>query len=198
MARSERRERERQAMRLSILKAAREIARSSGWQAVTLRKVADRIGYGAATLYEYFPAKEAILEAVAQEGFEALLARLRAAPTAGQPRERLRQVADAYWEFAMENPELYQAMFGLDGVPFPPVRRSEGLLFLLLALREELAPLRREPVESSGLQGDAEILLATLHGHLSLALAGRLGGGAERGEWLMKRAVRTLLEQWGE
>ena len=56
----QRRERERQEIRQSILCAAREIAAEEGWQAVTTRKVAERIEYSQSTIYEYFENKEAI------------------------------------------------------------------------------------------------------------------------------------------
>lgn len=57
----QRRERERQEIRQSILEAARQIAAEDGWQAVTTRKVAELIEYSQPTIYEYFENKEAIL-----------------------------------------------------------------------------------------------------------------------------------------
>jgi AcrR family transcriptional regulator len=50
MGSQQRRERERQAIRQSILSAARQIAIEEGWQAVTTRKVADRIEYSQPTI----------------------------------------------------------------------------------------------------------------------------------------------------
>jgi AcrR family transcriptional regulator len=64
MGSQQRRERERQAIRQSILSAARQIAIEEGWQTVTTRKVADRIEYSQPTIYEYFDNKEAILMAL--------------------------------------------------------------------------------------------------------------------------------------
>jgi len=197
MSGSARRDRERQELRAAILNAARALAREGGWQAVTMRKVAERIEYSAPALYEYYASKEAILAALAQLGFGLLRDRLRGvqAPT---PRERILQMADGYWEFAVEYRELYQAMYGLDGVPVTGESPTEEAGALLALLRDVLAAYRKEPVESSGLEGDVEILWSTLHGVVALHLAGRIGGGPERAQRLMKRAVRSLLDQWRE
>ncbi|HEY8369587.1 MAG TPA: helix-turn-helix domain-containing protein, partial [Thermodesulfobacteriota bacterium] len=59
----ERRERERAATRAKILDAARELFVSEGYDAVTMRRIADRIEYTAAALYRHFPDKRALLDA---------------------------------------------------------------------------------------------------------------------------------------
>src|SRR5687768_16278471 len=56
----ERREREKQVTRQSILTAAHRIARQEGWPALTIRKVADEIEYSTPMIYEYFTNKEEI------------------------------------------------------------------------------------------------------------------------------------------
>src|SRR6202011_1127490 len=75
----ERRDRERLEMRRAILDAAREIAAQEGWQAVTIRRVAEKIEYSPPTIYEYFQSKEAILEAEMHEAFRLLMDALREA-----------------------------------------------------------------------------------------------------------------------
>src|SRR5437588_7508199 len=75
----QRRERERQEIRLRILSAAHEIAAEEGWQAVSTRKVAERIEYSQSTIYEYFENKEAILLALLRSGYEQLVVVVQAA-----------------------------------------------------------------------------------------------------------------------
>jgi len=90
MGSQQRRERERQAIRQSILSAARQIAIEEGWQAVTTRKVADRIEYSQPTIYEYFDNKEAILMALVYQRFESMLAAMQTARAQHeQPEEQL-------------------------------------------------------------------------------------------------------------
>src|SRR5262245_12070354 len=125
----ERRDRERQELKQAILTSAREIAAAEGWQAVTIRKVADRIEYSPPTIYEHFANKEAILLQITREGFQALLAEIQAADVAASdPAVRLLAAARAYWDFAWKSPELYQVMHGLGGVPFcaPEVAAAAG------------------------------------------------------------------------
>lgn len=200
---AERRERERQELRQAILTAARDLAREGGWGAVTIRKVAERVEYSPPAIYEYFASKEAILNALIRYGYGELLARVREGARAEQPRERILQAADAAWAFAMENPALYRAMYGLDGMPFRTGEPLPEERALYAALRETVALYRDEPVETSspqpnGLDGDVEILLATVGGLIAAALAGRIAGEPKRAQRLVKRAVRTLLDQWGD
>src|SRR5215469_12023580 len=115
----QRREREKQEVQQAILSAARQIALQDGWQAVTIRKVADRIDYSPPTIYEYFASKEDILRELYLEGFRQLALTLQAARESVEDRrERLLNMADAYWDFAMDHLELYQLMYGMGGAPF--------------------------------------------------------------------------------
>src|SRR3569833_4545352 len=74
-----RRERERAEREQLIVTAARELAESEGWDAVTTRRLAAEIEYSQPVLYSHFKGKDAIMAAVAVEGFAALAAELRAA-----------------------------------------------------------------------------------------------------------------------
>jgi AcrR family transcriptional regulator len=56
-------------MKQAILAAARDIAAQEGWQAVTIRKVADRIEYSRPMIYEHFENKDAVLLELMREGF---------------------------------------------------------------------------------------------------------------------------------
>src|SRR5687768_8899095 len=111
---TERRERERAQRHQLIITAARELAETEGWEAVTTRRLADRVEYSQPVLYSHFNGKDAIVSAVALDGFSELAAQLHqvrlAAPGPGQA---LRAVCRGYLEFATQRPALYQAMFVL-------------------------------------------------------------------------------------
>src|ERR687890_1276210 len=68
----ERQERDREAVRRSILDAARELFVAEGFQNVSIRKIAERIEYSPAAIYGYFPSKDDIFFALADEGFQLL------------------------------------------------------------------------------------------------------------------------------
>ncbi|MFF2996100.1 TetR/AcrR family transcriptional regulator [Streptomyces sp. NPDC057950] len=111
----ERRLREQAQRHRLILTTAREMAEAEGWDHVTTRRLADRIEYSQPVLYQHFKNKDAIVHAVALEGFAELAAALRAARLGtAEPRGALDAVARAYVDFAERGPVLYQAMLTLD------------------------------------------------------------------------------------
>src|SRR5436190_23970931 len=87
----ERQERDREAVRRSILDAARELFVTEGYQNVSIRKIAERIEYSPAAIYSYFAGKDDIFFALAEEGFR-LLAQVdeAGAETQAPPLVRLR------------------------------------------------------------------------------------------------------------
>lgn len=100
--------------RQQILDAARAAAESGGWAAVTLRHLADTIGYTQPVIYSHFPdGKTEIMRHVALGGFAELTkaTRAAAADTTGAPA--ISAVAEAYLGFAVAHPALYDAMFQL-------------------------------------------------------------------------------------
>lgn len=198
-----RREREREQRRRNILVAARTIAAQEGWQAVTIRKVADQIEYSPPTIYEHFGSKEAILLDLLREGFVALLHALQAARArSADPEAALVAMARAYWEFAWQQPEVYQVMHGLGGVPFcGDVAGAKGSLPEPEQVFDEVLGALADFTEATGADvGDSdeavEIIWAMSHGLIALTMSEHLDGGRERGAQLAERAMRTLLAAW--
>lgn len=110
----ERRLRQRDEVRSSILATAWQIVREEGWQSLSIRKIADAIEYSAPVIYDHFQNKEAILLEFGKQGFELLIKKMQQAKRkSDDPAEQLKSVADAYWNFAFKNKEYYQLMFGL-------------------------------------------------------------------------------------
>src|SRR5689334_24359319 len=93
----DRKERERADRERLILATAREIAEQQGWDAVTTRRLAERIEYSQPVLYSYFRGKREIIGGVALQGAAELAAALRAAATAADgPRARVTALARTY------------------------------------------------------------------------------------------------------
>ena len=91
----ERQEREREAVARAILDAARDLFVAEGYHNVSIRKIAERIEYSPAAIYSYFPSKDDIFFALAEEGFRLLVHAARARgrrrgrrPAEGDPRAR--------------------------------------------------------------------------------------------------------------
>ncbi|MGK5731265.1 TetR/AcrR family transcriptional regulator [Streptomyces sp. URMC 124] len=109
----QRRDRERAEARATILAAARDLARTEGWESVSMRRLADRIGYSANFAYRYFKSRDDILLAFVRDGFARLADRMSAAGGS------LEAATAAYLDFALDEPDLYQVMYGLGGVRVP-------------------------------------------------------------------------------
>src|SRR5262249_30352107 len=88
---------------------------------VTMRGIAEKIGYTATTLYNHFQDKEALLLALCEADFQTLRARFQRIGRIADPIERLRELGMAYVEFAVRHPSHYRLMFM---TPRPP--RSEA------------------------------------------------------------------------
>ena len=65
----ERQERDREQVRRSILDAAQELFVAEGYRNVSIRKIAEKVEYSPAALYSYFPRKDDLFFALAEEGF---------------------------------------------------------------------------------------------------------------------------------
>lgn len=118
----ERQERDREAVRRAILDAARELFVSEGYGNVSIRKIAERIEYSPAALYGYFPSKDDIFFALAEEGFRLLYHRDNAAAldeelNALAPLDRLRAIFWRLYEFSREHPQYFELIFVDRAVP---------------------------------------------------------------------------------
>ncbi len=106
--------RQKEETRNNILTAASEIVREEGWNGLSMRKIADRIEYTAPIIYEYFSNKDAILMELTRKGFLNLTNVLQKAKnTSTDPAEQLEAMWKAYWDFAFQDKESYQVMFGV-------------------------------------------------------------------------------------
>jgi AcrR family transcriptional regulator len=113
----ERQDRERHAVHEAILDAARDLFVSDGYRNVSIRKIAERIEYSPAAIYSYFPSKDDIFFALAEEGFRRLDAKVRSALGHQDPLEEVRACWWAYYEFAKEQREFFELMFTDRSVP---------------------------------------------------------------------------------
>lgn len=114
---AERKIRRKEEVRLAILDAAWSLAIEDGWQNLSIRKIADAIEYSVPVIYDHFQNKEAILHEFTRRGFHTLSLEMESVKLQSEdPAVQLESMAYAYWNFAFENKEYYQLMYGL-GMP---------------------------------------------------------------------------------
>lgn len=98
--------------RSEILAAAKQLFISEGYEAVTTRQLADRVGLSQTGLYVYFQNKEEILQELRRSTHERLGARLNGTiAEGGRGITLLRRLLKGYLEFALENSDEYQLTY---------------------------------------------------------------------------------------
>jgi len=193
----ERRERQRREVRGGILAAARDIAASEGWRAVTIRKIAGRIEYSPPVIYEHFGSKDEILLELVRLGYAEQLGTLESVlEKAGGPEEAMLGMADAWMDFAFGSPDLYQAMYGLGGAPFSAETRTEGerIGAVVGEVLEELMQEHDNKVQD--IEGKVTLMWSTVHGLVALTMVGRIPGGEREARRLARQAARDYLIAW--
>lgn len=102
-------------LRQSLLQAAAQLIDEDGVDGISMRKLADKVGVSRTALYHHFDGKQALLCAVAEDGFKRQGQSLQAvmAECANLPaRDMLERYIKAYIDFAVKNPASYDLMFG--------------------------------------------------------------------------------------
>jgi len=140
-------------LRDALVRAARRILEKDGVAQLSLRRVARAAGVSPAAPYHHFADKQALLDAIATQGFAALTAGMRARMAKkSDPAGRLDASGVGYVVFAVENPTLFQLMFSGDG------RRSFGDT-ALTAARDSAYGVLQAAVADTSVDGTANPLV---------------------------------------
>lgn len=111
MGSADRRQRQKESLRASILDAARELFVEHGYDAVTMRKIAEKIEYSPTAIYQYFTDKESLVQELCANDFLSLAETFGRLAGVADPIERMYQMGGEYVRFAQSNPNQYRFMF---------------------------------------------------------------------------------------
>lgn len=102
--------------REEIVQAAREILQESGIEALSMRRIAERLGCSVASPYAHFENQEEIMRILVVDGERILTTDLRVAQASSKDvYYQLDAIAHGYWDFATRNKELHRLMFSASG-----------------------------------------------------------------------------------
>lgn len=179
MGSRERREREKQELRAKILEKARDLFVTHGYEAVSMRKIADAIEYSPTAIYLHFQDKEALIHELCQQDFRGFADLFRTLGQIADPLERLRQCGIAYVRFGLTFPNHYRLMFMTPRPKLSPEEAAncgkgnpdeDAYTFLKITVEEAM----RDGCFRPELR-DSEIIVQTLwaamHGIVSLRIA---------------------------
>jgi AcrR family transcriptional regulator len=195
----ERRERERQETRQLILDAARELFVAEGHEAVSMRKVAEKIEYSPTAIYHHFRDKQALIEELCLHDFRSLAAAFLRIGRVEDPVERIQRTGAAYADFALEHPSQYRFMFMTPGLKKSEEAaelkgnpEEDAYAFLRQAVTEAIAAGRfregyRDPEMVS------QMLWGAMHGIVSLHII-----HGQDDDWFQWRDARETARRMSE
>jgi AcrR family transcriptional regulator len=183
-------------LRQALVDAGLELIEKKGTTALTLRAVAERVGVSSAAPYRHFASREALLAAIAEEGFRLLDVELRGAITAhDDPARALGESGVAYVLYAAAHASRYRLMFGPELVdrsahPSLEAAADDCSRVLLRAVRalQESAQLPSDDAGDLGLSA-----WSTVHGLASLITSGHVRSDPRRVEEIARSVARWVV-----
>jgi AcrR family transcriptional regulator len=198
----ERRRRNRQEMIDGILAAARAVMREEGVAALNLNEVARRIRIRPQSLYEYFPSKAAVYDALFRLGTRLAVEETeRVRETYPPDWSRIEGWLEGFLAFAVANPDLYQLTFERPVPGFVPTAESREESGRLTVVSHQVM---REMIEAGVIRHDIpftllfDFFILVLHGLMSTHMANepQLPAGSGRFGSLVPMAVTVLRAAW--
>lgn len=181
-------------VRLNIIEAAAAIMQEFGPEAVTIRRVAEKMECPTKIIYNLFGSKEGLAKELFLEGCKLLAASFQAVPEQADLEQYLRDLGQAYWDFSRNYTSYYMVMFGGAFSEFKP--EEESLQAIVTALQQVITIITKA-IEKGFISEKDPILVvnlvwASLHGAIHLHLGGHIQD-EETAKTLYDRSVSNLI-----
>ncbi len=165
----ERRERQRQEARRRILDATEALMLEANGSDFSIRRLGDKSGYSAPTVYHYFGDKDGLIDALLNDRVGRLAEQLEQVDPDGDPRASLRAMLLAYFEFSTTNPTFTRLMWTLSRKG--ESRMPPAMTRVRRCVEESLARFgESQPPGSFDTSGAGRVLWALVYGLVSLQL----------------------------
>ena len=161
-----------------ILDTARQLLTADGYAELSMRKIANKIGYSVTSIYLHFSNKDDLVHALIDEGVDLLAELLQEADRVGtNPAARLEQLCTAYIRFGLERPEYYEIMYVLHPeyikrYPAEKYRKARRNLAMFSSAIEDGVEERIFWTEDPMLS--ANVIWSQLHGVVTLLISERV------------------------
>jgi len=167
---AKRRLQQREEARRAILDATEGLLVAEGYEALSMRRLAEQCGYTAPSIYHHFGDKRGLIDALLEERFGLLVERIRSVAAGDDPVEILHGQLSAFVRFGLENPTHYRLLMAprLDAES-PPPRSSEAARELIEVTLTRLAQARR--LQVGDIEEAVQCIWTTLHGLISLHIS---------------------------
>jgi membrane fusion protein (multidrug efflux system) len=196
MGREERQQHAREITRRAILDAALELFIADGYAQVSIRNIAAKVEYSPGAIYSYFPSKDEIFFALAEEGFREIGERQFAGSPSDDPLDDVRAVAWRLHEFSKEQPQYFALVFLDRHVPrvskeyerfsFISEMRHRALEQMQRCIAAGIFPATTDP------QVALRLLFAPIFGIAALRLSNRMQPDVDA-DALVRDAIETTI-----
>jgi AcrR family transcriptional regulator len=186
-------------LRQSLIDGAIELLAEKDVSSFSLREVARRVGVSHTSPYRHFEDKEALLAAVAEEGFLELteLMRIASDRSSSDSLEKLEAIGVAYVKFGVDRPTHYRVMFGSrkeQQTEYPSLAKAANIAFSILEGAIARGQIKGA-IRSGYTQQLAWVAWSLVHGLVMLLINGQLPiFKSEDVEMLASLVTRTLVE----
>lgn len=157
-----------------ILREAIDIVSREGADRITMRSLAEKLGYSVATIYIYFRNKDELLNKIALYGFDRLANALEPAMRIEDAREAVVDAGRRYVQFGIAQPALYRLMFQDIAPQFEPAERAHALRSWEMCRELYERAIEQGRFRPCNAVLEASIGWAWSHGYVQLVNAGRL------------------------
>lgn len=164
------------AMQFRILEAAQDLFLKKGFDNVSMRAIASRIGYSPGAIYRYFKNKKEILSVLRHEAFAGYVEQVKGLEWDDDPLERVKRHMQLYVNFALDDPELFELMFNMGpstvalGGKWAVHPKEVYRLFQV----EIAASIAAGKLPDADLEHLTILFWSTMHGYATLAVKNRL------------------------
>jgi len=196
MRREERQQHARQTTRRAILDAALELFIADGYAQVSIRNIAAKVEYSPGAIYSYFPSKDEIFFALAEEGFREIGERQFAGTPSDDPLDDVRAVVSRLYEFSKDQPRYFALVFLDRHVPrvskeyerfsFISAMRGRALAQVERCIADGIFPPATDP------ENALRLLFAPVIGIAALRLSNRLQPEVDA-DALVRDAIETTI-----
>ncbi len=177
MSSQERRAREKSLVRNQVLDAARDLFIQHGYEAVTMRRIAEKVDYTPTALYFHFKNKTALLQELSDREALALGVEFVKLRSVKNPIERVCRMGETYFHFALTQPNRYRLLFMTQQPALPPEHSAipkgdpeqDAYALLVQTVAEAIAANLLRPQYDDAEQV-AQLLWSAMHGFVSLVL----------------------------
>ncbi|HET8847022.1 MAG TPA: WHG domain-containing protein [Ktedonobacteraceae bacterium] len=181
-------------LRRNVVEAASHLLINGGPEALTVRRVAQKLNCSTKIIYTMFQGKDGLANALYLEGCARLSQAIEKVPQVSTPRAYIQAITQAYWDFALANPSYYAVLFGGAIPRFQPSKTSKQVM--TAAFETVVGKLQEYMTQGLLPVQDAELLTkaiwAPLHGVVSLYILDHFSS-LEEAQQTFERTRQTLV-----